>query len=426
MEAPDVPLDAGAATGPPGSTPVADVDSRVGDEHRLGPLPPELALLLDLEDPISVSRHAADVDWGVVATLANQHRLSARLAAVTDRSPELACSVPEHIQEQLRATLDRERARQQRALRELDEVCTALVAAGIRPVVLKGAALHVRGLVEIGHRPLTDLDLLVGAARVEQAAATLQRLGYRPIGSSTERTWARAHHYQDVPHRHPDRSYDIDLHWHIQEPTHRRGFPVATLETQEQALPSGTVVGVLDDVDLLTHLCLHFWNDREQGRPGALGQLADIASILRGFDVRLWALLRGRAHRRQHAQIIAACIALCDLLTTTQGSEQLPTARSILDDPRHTSFAIRRVLGTRPPQIQMLMVTPDVEYTPVRVATRVTGHLWRTWSDRRTQRDAWQRGGRCRDLMALGWRVVRTPWESAAEIALDRWAHALR
>ena len=426
MEASDVRLDTGATPGPPGGRPAARADDRDDAAHRLGSLPPELALLLDLVEPARVARRAQGVDWGIVLALARQHRLSARLAAAAEHSPAMTSQMPDRIRGELRSILDQERLSQRRALRELDEVCAALVDAGIRPVVLKGAALQVRGLVEVGLRPLADLDLLVEPGKVDPAAQMLERLGFRSIGSATERAWARKHHYQDAPYRHPDHAFDVDLHWHIQAPAHRHSFSVSTLETREQILPSGTAVDVLDDVDLLTHLCLHFWNDREQGRPGSLGQLIDIAAVLRGFDEQAWTSLRERASRRRHERIIAACVAMCDLFSLTQATSQLPEAQTMLDDPRHPSFAIRRVLGTRPPQIQMLMVTPDVEYSPRRVATRVAGHLRRTWSRSSARGDRSGGDDRCRDLIVLCWRIVRSPWESAAEIGLDRWAHGLR
>lgn len=65
--------------------------------------------------------------------------------------------------------------------RKLDDALSALARVGIRPVVLKGAALVADAYDDAGRRPMSDVDLLVPPSRAADAAAALTAAGFSPM-----------------------------------------------------------------------------------------------------------------------------------------------------------------------------------------------------------------------------------------------------
>ncbi len=69
--------------------------------------------------------------------------------------------------------------------RELAAVLDALAAAGITPILFKGAALAHLAYPDPACRPMGDLDLWLAAAEMPAAVAALQAAGYRRHGKDT-------------------------------------------------------------------------------------------------------------------------------------------------------------------------------------------------------------------------------------------------
>lgn len=87
-------------------------------------------------------------------------------------------SLPATIKQQLQArTMQHSHANRVRA-KALAEILTAFQSAGIEALVLKGAALAYLVYLDLGLRPMRDLDLLVSPAQVRQAQALLGELGF--------------------------------------------------------------------------------------------------------------------------------------------------------------------------------------------------------------------------------------------------------
>lgn len=106
--------------------------------------------------------------------------------------------------------------RNQLALRQLGDLIARLEAAGIRILVLKGAALALRYYGDIGRRVMVDFDILIAEAQVDAALPILQVDGWQACG----RTYAQlASPYRDSLHArnfvHPARTLSFDLHWHV-------------------------------------------------------------------------------------------------------------------------------------------------------------------------------------------------------------------
>ena len=391
-------------------------------------LPPELAILTTLNQPHLWPSLAGRVEWQTVVDLASYHRLQGRLASALETAKNVdapTALVSKLVERRQRA----EQRFESQALPQLEELCTALLAADLRPTLLKGASLIVAGLVHAGERPISDLDLLVRRSEARAAQRALDELGYRTEASAEIRRRAWTGHYQDAPLSHPDRWLNLDLHWDIQHPRHRAAFDIDTMERTPLRLPSGPMVDRFTDRDELTHLCLHFWKDREQGRPGALGQLWDIHAAAGRMTAADWGDLAERARDRGHERTLGAVLAIAHLLLGLPTPSSFPAVGELARDERTTSFAIRRVLAPRPEHIQLLMVTPDVAYRPARVTTRVLAYLRQPLPDGRDNRSVLTAiRARASHLTFVLRRLARSLSafsDTRAEIILDHWAHSL-
>lgn len=122
-------------------------------------------------------------------------------------------ALPADLADCLGAMFELNAARNETIRRQLIEVLSTLNAAGIRPLLLKGAASLLSPLYgDLGSRLIGDLDLLVPSESLRDASAALQRLGYQRalhVGCDEDH-YRRFHH--DAPLMHPDRIAAVELH----------------------------------------------------------------------------------------------------------------------------------------------------------------------------------------------------------------------
>lgn len=128
-------------------------------------------------DEVSAALRGASAphyDWTAVLDLANQSLvtpgLAAALAPVAERVPETARVFLAEVRR-------RNHERNHRLTSQLHDAVAALNAAGIEPVLLKGAALLATCEAPLD-RLLSDLDLLVAPAQADAAVAALERAGF--------------------------------------------------------------------------------------------------------------------------------------------------------------------------------------------------------------------------------------------------------
>lgn len=131
-----------------------------------------------------------------------------------------------------------------------------LEAAGVRPIVLKGAALVLRYYHAYGARPMGDVDVLVEPGAVASSVAVLRRLGWTAPADRKPgdlRARMRVHHALPLQ---SGRLHGLDLHW-------RLGSSVTTPVEQgmraaaETVEINGTTVRILAPADQVFHVCLH-------------------------------------------------------------------------------------------------------------------------------------------------------------------------
>jgi signal peptidase I len=133
--------------------------------------------MLTGENPLPASG-AAFPGWRAVADLAEEHGVAGILI---DLPSATLAQIPSAVRARVDAAYMTQAARNGQALRQLAEVADALRAEQIACLPLKGASLLRRLYTDLGHRALSDIDLLVPEGMLARAEAVLSRLGYTPM-----------------------------------------------------------------------------------------------------------------------------------------------------------------------------------------------------------------------------------------------------
>jgi hypothetical protein len=252
-------------------------------------LAPEYALLLDATVPLERARvHHRDWDgrrWGETLRLADWHRLSPILFTHVRTSDDIPGAVHSALE---RAYL----ANAARALFLADRlslVLQGLAGAGIRAMLLKGAALVETAYPDPAEREMLDLDVLVPDDRLAAATRALADLGYTPdraedgADGSSLRLGAEAHH--DAPLVDGEHLVAVELHRHIAIAGEGSRFKLDGLWERSRPSHAGTH-RLPSPEDLLLHVCLHFTRNRLGGSyrrrhtGGALAQVCDMGRLI--------------------------------------------------------------------------------------------------------------------------------------------------
>jgi hypothetical protein len=135
---------------------------------------------------------SADAElWRQLISMANEHLVTALLWSALQRSG-LAAEAPTNAADYLRSFHDYNSARNHAIEAQVAECAATFNAAGIEPMLLKGAAHLAAGLYgAAGDRYLSDVDLLVRSEHVDRAQELMRELGYRP---ATDKNYSRHHH----------------------------------------------------------------------------------------------------------------------------------------------------------------------------------------------------------------------------------------
>lgn len=193
-----------------------------------------------------------------------------RMAAVGEPTPPL-----------LRGTYRKAWTQNQLRFRATMATVEALDRAGIRTLVLKGASLVPAYGGDWGVRDMTDVDLLVDPARLDEAAAVVDAAGWRPTRGLTTagvlaRHRARRHSWNFA---HPD-GHQLDLHWRVfaasRSPRSDRAFFEAAVPLELGPVRAWRMA----DPDLLLHVLEHAGHGEQESR---LLWIVDAVVILRAI-----------------------------------------------------------------------------------------------------------------------------------------------
>lgn len=164
--------------------------------------------------------------------------------------------------------------------------------AGIRTLVLKGAALSALHYQNRGLRPMSDVDVLVPVSQVTQAIERLRRFGWR-TSHLVEEDFSYRHAAQLVN----EDGRELDLHWHAfyeclqadaDDDLWRRAVPLTLQDVRTLALDPG---------DALLHTVVHGmrWDEVPTIR-----WIPDAMAILKSAGDRVdWSRVLEQAGRRR-------------------------------------------------------------------------------------------------------------------------------
>ncbi|WP_084691239.1 nucleotidyltransferase family protein [Sphingomonas sp. SRS2] len=191
----------------------------------------------------------ADCRWEDVLALANQSLVTPQLTAALEGHRNL---LPIDVAEFLEDVRQRNRERNRRLWRALDDAVAALTAVNIVPTLLKGAARRATWPEDQPFdRMLSDIDLLVEPAEVDAALTALSSAGF---GLAARYQGAEVHVVAELG-RPGDPGY-IDLHQRPPGPPGLSETPELAMRRREISL-NGRSILVPDAASQIFYLLLH-------------------------------------------------------------------------------------------------------------------------------------------------------------------------
>ena len=138
-------------------------------------------------------------------------------------------------------------------------VLRSLGNAGIRTMVLKGAALTVLYYKDYGLRPMNDFDILIRPEQALPAIGLLKTLGWRPM------EFEPTQEYISVSYSHGftnGSGQELDLHWHVLPQSRGVHADDDFWDGAASTCINDIPVHALSSTDQLLHVCIHGarWN----------------------------------------------------------------------------------------------------------------------------------------------------------------------
>jgi hypothetical protein len=183
---------------------------------------------------------------------------------------------------------------------ELARIAAALAARAVPVALTKGAATGRTIYDSPAARPVNDLDLLIHAARVDDAVEALIPLGYRPdgpLGSGRFGRWQRRYRSElQMVCAAPDRrGLLVEFHWSLVElPYFIERIPMQDVWATARPFEGLPGASLPDPASLLLHSCAHL--ALHHSRDLRLIWLVDIDRLARWPELD-WAVVVERAER---------------------------------------------------------------------------------------------------------------------------------
>jgi hypothetical protein len=213
--------------------------------------------------------------------------------------------IPTDVADFLSAVGDLNAERNQVILSELSSVALLLNAAGIEPVLLKGAAYCVTGVyANPGSRYLWDVDLLVPESQMSTAVDVLKREGFDSDPNS--RLGDYRHHHPPLQRR---GSIAFELHHSLGMGICRSLLPATEVLEQSASLEfRGARIRVPSPEHMMTHLIMHSqiqhpYNERIWP---SMRAMYDLVLLRRRFDnVTDWSAIQRRFRKAGRYGVLA-------------------------------------------------------------------------------------------------------------------------
>jgi hypothetical protein len=222
-------------------------------------LPREAQLLLataggpDQDDRIGELARSP-IDWTLLLQLTALERAE---AVVAGRLARLEVPLPADVSRQLKAMAVRSDLRMATISHRLDRTLEALAAAGVEPLLLKGAALGRTVYGSLARRPMLDVDLLVRPEDAAVAHQTALGAGWMTIELDPSNDHYAGHFHLPPLSDGMGFGFNLELHTALFVSGHPFNWSLEDLWSRSRKLPSGTG-RVPAPEDILLHTVLHF------------------------------------------------------------------------------------------------------------------------------------------------------------------------
>jgi putative nucleotidyltransferase-like protein len=256
------------------------------------PLPREAQLLLATaggpeQDPRIIALAAGPVDWILLLQLSALERAEAVLAG---RLSRLGVELPAEPARQLQAMGLRSDLRMTTISHRLDRTLTALEAAGVQAMLLKGAALGRTLYGSLARRPMLDLDLLIRPEDAATARRTAIEMGWADSEVNRANDQYAGHFHLPPLTDGLGFGFNLELHTGLFVEGHPFDWPLNELWSRSRRLEGG-LGRVPAPEDLLLHIALHFaWS--HMARVGPWRAFRDIHTLATSGTVDWRAFVR--------------------------------------------------------------------------------------------------------------------------------------
>jgi hypothetical protein len=213
----------------------------------------------------------------------------------------------------------------------LGDILTAYDAAGIKALVLKGAALAHLVYPQPGLRPMRDIDFLVEESAARRAQQILADLGFHAPLHDIETKITLHHHLKPAVLDTGSLSISVEIHYRFFKDDHPGPMYLHDLTAIPQpfSLGTGITAYTLGHEDMLWHLCRHMLDNATVFYPTRLVWVADIVSYAEYFaDAIDWGKLR-----RQYP-VVLNTLSLLHFLTPLSDALRNQASLSLIRTPQ--------------------------------------------------------------------------------------------
>lgn len=271
----------------------------------LAALDPAVRRLLALLVNPSACRALDLAQWDKLVRVARASHLLGTLAARLASAGHLN-DVPAPVARHLTSALQEARFLRKMAELEVDAAGRALAPLAMPLVLVKGAGYIATGLPLAEGRFLRDVDVLVPAARIDEAERALLAAGWAADEGldDYDRRYYREWSHQIPPLRRANQPLELDVHHTILPPTGRiRPDAAALLRDARPLVPPWSVLATADQV---VHASVHLFQDSDC--TSRLRDVVDVDALCRhhaAAEHDFWPRLAERARAHQALRPLA-------------------------------------------------------------------------------------------------------------------------
>lgn len=319
---------------------------------------------------------AEDFPWELAVEAASHHMVAPAVGWALLKNEAVVGEVADYFE----TILDLNRKRNETLLAELETSLRALNAAGIRPILLKGAAFLAEGSYpDIGMRMLADLDILVPQMQLHAASNALIDVGFSP--PRTELPTPAGHHHLPAQTK-AATGVTVELHREPTEPPFR-GLLCSRLgfESAEPIRFRGCDALLLSATDRVAHNIVHGQLSDRNHRRGVpeLRQLLDLAILRASHEDKVnWPELQRRFQAADFDDVLADTFTCAEFLLGLDVPEGLNRG----DGPiRHMRRTIERTGGMKAGAALVWAfrdAATALRSDPRRLLTAIRRRRWRT------------------------------------------------